>query len=273
MKTKSHEILVVTTVHAREDTRIAVKEVASLRESLDAQVILYVQDGLGDVTDDAGNLVIVDIGPRPKKRLERMFFGSWRMLRAIQHSNATIVHFHDPELIPICFILKLSGIRIIYDAHENLPKQIQNKTYIPRILRWVIGRIVSVLEWIAVYIFDGVAVASTSIADRFPTHKTILLRNYPLPDEIVQYDAPKYSDRPNYFTYVGGLTDIRGTIEMIEAIGLVEISTARLQLAGDFKDKSLHDEAQAISSWDRVDFHGYVDREEVSQIDHEDQDQ
>jgi len=56
-------IIHFTTVHPRTDTRIRVKEVATLARHWPEQVALYVQDGLGD--EAAEGYQIVDTGPRP----------------------------------------------------------------------------------------------------------------------------------------------------------------------------------------------------------------
>ena len=261
-----NKILLVTTVHPRGDTRIAVKQVASLRAALDAPVLLYVQDGLGDVHDADGNPEIVDTGPRPKGRFKRMTVGSWRMFRAVRRARATVVHFHDPELIFMGFALKMRGMHVIYDMHENLPKQIRNKTYIPHSLRYVLGRSVALLEALAFRVFDAAVPAATSIEVRIPAHKSVLLRNYPIPEEIVS-DAPApYATRPAVFTYAGGLTTIRGVHEMVSAIGLTRTQGAQLHLAGSFQPASLENEIRATADAERVTLHGFVGREKIAAL-------
>lgn len=263
---KPHKIVHITTVHPRGDTRIAVKEVASLRAVIDAPVILYVQDGLGDELDAQGNHVVVDTGPRPMSRFKRMTLGSWRMFRAVRKARATIVHFHDPELIFIGLILKVFGVRVIYDIHENLPKQIQNKNYIPRELRYVLGRMVAFLEAVAFRIFDGAVSAATSIEERIPAHKSILLRNYPITEEIILKEPTPYHQRKQVFTYAGGLTKIRGAREMIMAIELTQHKGAILNLAGSFQAAQLERELNDLADPERVTFHGFVGRREIATL-------
>lgn len=263
---KPHKILHITTVHPRGDTRIAVKEIASLRAALDADVILYVQDGLGDESDTRGQPLVVDTGLRPKGRLKRMTVGSWRMFRSVRRARATVVHFHDPELMFIGFILKAFGVHVIYDVHENLPKQIQNKTYIPRALRFALGRSVAAIEAIAFRVFDAAVPAATSIELRIPSNKSVLLRNYPIPEEIEHQHITPYNERMPIFSYAGGLTKIRGAHTMVSSITLTKHKEASLHLAGLFQPNTLEQEIRDIADPNRVTFHGFVGRDQISTL-------
>ena len=49
--------------------------------------------------------------------------------------KADIYHIHDPELLLIALKLKKRNKKVIYDAHEDLPRQILTKHWIPKIIR------------------------------------------------------------------------------------------------------------------------------------------
>lgn len=259
-------IIQFTTVHPRTDVRIRIKEVTTLSQHLDAQVDLFVQDGLGNEVDATHGFEIVDTGLRPKGRIARMTLGTWRMYRAVRAARPTIVHFHDPELIPAGLLLRLGGVKVVYDVHENLPRQILSKPYLQPQLRGIIAKCAAAIEWVAGQAFDGISVAAQSIYDRFPPHKTILLRNFALLEDISSQSAPKYATRPNHFTYVGGLTKVRGTQQMVDAIALTEDTTARLQLAGNFNPAAHQTSVEASPGWEKVDFHGWADRRKVADL-------
>lgn len=253
-------IIQFTTVHPRTDVRIRIKEVASLHRHLDARVDLFVQDGLGDEIDATHGFVITDTGARPKGRLARMTKGAWRMFRAVRQAGPDVAHFHDPELIPVGLLLRLSGIKVIYDVHEDLPRQVLNKVYLRPWLRGGISKSVAAIEWVAGRAFNGVSAAVPSIAARFPRDKTILVRNFPAPEDITTPTPRPYADRPAHFTYIGGLTEVRGTLQMVAAMDLVSDPSARLQLAGKFQQQSHRAAAEATPGWAHVDDHGWLDR-------------
>jgi len=260
------EIIHFTTVHPRGDTRIRVKETASLAKSDGVRVALYVQDGGGFERDEGSGVDVVNTGPPPKGRLRRMVFGSWRMYRAVLAARPKVAHFHDPELIPVGMLLKLSGIKVIYDVHEDVPRQIMGKHWISPWLRRPVSVLVEGIEWIAARVFDGIVTATPTISRRFPAHKTVTVQNFPILAELVASEPVPYKERPPHFAYVGGITSIRGAREMVEAIGQVGDQSARLQLAGGFQPDVLRDDLAAISGWQRVEYHGWATRPEVARI-------
>jgi hypothetical protein len=83
--------------------------------------------------------------------------------------NGTVYHFHDPELIPAGLALRLLGKRVIYDAHEDLPRDILFKNWIPRRLRGPVSRLAAALEWIAGHALSGIVATTLPSPDCFTT--------------------------------------------------------------------------------------------------------
>ena len=267
--TERTEIAVLTSVHPRGDTRIRIREAGSLAKALDRTVTLFVQDGKGDSVEASGKIRIIDTGRPPARRAARMMLGVWRMWRAVRTAQPRVVHFHDPELIPLGVILKCFGCRVIYDVHEDLPRQVLTKYWLPAITRRPVSWATSACEWLAARVFDAIVPAEPIIAGRFPSHKSVLVQNFPILDELVATDGIPYKERPPHFTYVGGITVIRGIYEMIRATSLTsgkDGQEARLSLAGAFQPAGLLEKARAASGWDQVDFHGWADRKQVAGI-------
>jgi len=50
-----------------------------------------------------------------------------------------VYQLHDPDLLPIGNKLKSLGKKVIFDSHEDVPQQIKDKEWIPKILRNLIS--------------------------------------------------------------------------------------------------------------------------------------
>ncbi len=255
----------ITSVHPRDDIRIRVKECASLASRINQPVTLLVQDGKGPGEISSDNIKTVDIGSKSKNRILRIIIGSLRMWRALSAIKPSIVHFHDPELIPIGLALKLFGVKVIYDVHEDVPKQIQNKHWIPKILRGPVSSIFWAVEWIAVRIFDGIVAATPAIATRFPESKTITVQNFPILNELSNSNPEPMDKRPFDAAYVGVIGRHRGAIEMLQALDLVQKKyPLRLSLYGTYSPASLRNDLMTKSGWASVDDFGWVGRGTVA---------
>jgi len=218
-------IVHITTVHGAADTRIVQKECRSL---IDAgyRVVLIVAS-----SDDpqVPGLVVRRL-PRAGSRLRRLSVGAAMALRLAVRERGDLYHVHDPELIPVALVLKLLGKRVVYDAHEHLPRQVMSKYWIPLALRgpvaWAAGR----LEALADRFLDGIVVANASTAPRFRASHTALVANFArIPGGGT---PPALAARSNTAIYVGGLSEHRGMGKMVEAVRLLARPDVRLLLIG-----------------------------------------
>ncbi len=263
------EIAILTSVHPRGDTRIRVREAGTLAKKLGRTVLLFVQDGKGDSIEAGGTIRIIDTGQAPSGHLTRMMLGVRRMWRAVRKAQPRVVHFHDPELIPLGVILKCFSYRVVYDVHEDLPRQVLTKYWLPTITRRPVSWAASACEWLAACVFDAIVPAEPKIAGRFPPHKTTLVQNFPILDELVTTESIPYQKRPPHFAYIGGITRIRGINEMITAISYTKgrgRQDIQLCLAGAFQPAGLQAEVQTSPGWRQVDFPGWADRKQVAGI-------
>ncbi|MDP3960831.1 MAG: glycosyltransferase family 4 protein [Pseudorhodobacter sp.] len=259
------KIIHFTTVHPRSDIRIRAKEVATLARVWPGAVALFVQDGKGDETDARDGFVIHDTGAPQRGRLRRMTVGAWRMYRAVRRARPGIAHFHDPELLPWAMLLRLSGIQIIYDVHEDVPAAIQSKTYIGPWLRKPVAALMSVVEAGVARLAAAVIPATPAIGENFASTKSTLVQNFPLLAELqVEGSAPDARAAP-HFAYVGGISRIRSAVEMVQAVAMIKRDDVRLQVAGGFAP-SLGAQLEQMPGWQRVVFHGWADRSKVAKI-------
>ena len=157
-------IVHVTTVHPRDDIRIFRKECVSLARA-GYEVVQVVGDGQGDATIDG--VRIVDIGVRPASRLVRMRMQPARALATVRELKPALVHVHDPELLPLAAAMQRDGIPAIYDAHEDVPRQILTKQWIPAPLRRPLAWAFERYENAQVGRLAGLVAATPHIAERY----------------------------------------------------------------------------------------------------------
>jgi glycosyltransferase involved in cell wall biosynthesis len=260
-------IVHLTTVHPRNDVRIFIKQARTLATEMPHKVWLVVSDGKADDNKNQGRVSVHDLGNLGSGRLIRMLRGPWCAFCAIGKIRPTIVHFHDPELIPLGLILKIVGYKVIYDVHEDVPRQILFKHYLPFFTLKPLALAIHGLEMLGAKVFDAIVPATPQIAKRFPSHKTIVIQNFPIITELVNHSAKSYIERPKIFVYAGGLSIVRGVREMVEAINMFEAgSKVRLDLAGSFSPKNTVEKLQTMQDWSFINYHGQLTRAELVNI-------
>lgn len=253
----------ISTVHPRDDSRIRSKELNSLAIAYPGQVAFYVQDGLGDELCQDFGYQIVDTGPR-LPRLRRIFVGGARMFKAVVRAKPSIVHFHDPELLPWALLMKLWGIKIVYDVHEDVPQQVKHTPGLPAWARKILPPFVALAEWIGAKIVDAILVPTPTVGQRFPKRKTALVRNYPLLNELQLPSARPMAERPLEFAYVGYISVVRNIFGMMKAMAQMPQPEARLRLVGSFALSETEAAARSMPEWSRVKFDGWASREGVA---------
>lgn len=249
----------ITTVHSRYDTRIFLKECSSLTKLY--KVFLIVADGLGDEVKN--NVHIYDIGLRQSSRLKRARIDSRKAFEKAVKINCDLYHFHDPELIPISLKIKKIGKKVIFDAHEDLPRQILSKPYLNKALSLVFSKIIFFYESYSCPRFDYIIAATPFIKAKFLkiNSNSEVINNFPILGELS--NNVKWSDKKNIICYVGGIARIRGVLEIIKSLNNKNF---KLNLAGEFSSVKYESECKNALGWNRVNFLGFLDRKGVKNV-------
>ena len=250
-----------STAHQAGDIRIVRKE-ASSAKAQGHEVTVVIR---GELPADCGGVYHVKIEPPRGGRLARFVLMGWRVSRLALAQNADIYHFHDPDLLPYAWLMRLRGNRVIYDAHEDVPRDILSKEWIPASLRCAVSRVVEVVEDFVARRMSAVVTATPFIGERFTriNSNTVVVNNYPFGAELAPNVADGELALRQGFCYVGGISSIRSALEMVDACGICE---HRLSMAGPFETQSIVTAMAQRSGWRNVDYLGMLPRDEVADL-------
>lgn len=250
-----------STGHHRREIRVHLKQCNSLAAA-GYEVFFVVADGLGD--EKIGGVMVIDSG-RSSSRLDRMFRATRRVYRKALALNADLYHLHDPELLPMGWKLKRRGKRVVFDSHEDVPKQILGKHYLHPLVRRLLSSGFARYERFVCSRLDGVVGATPFIRDKFTNINplSIDINNFPMLGEL---DAQvPWQNKANEVCYVGTIAQVRGVKELVNAMELTR-SDVRLNLVGAYAEVEVEAEVRSYPGWARVNDLGVRDRHGVAEV-------
>ena len=252
----------ITTVHKQNDSRIFHKECKSLVEK-GFDVTLLVINGESEIVD---GVEIISTSIPPVGRVKRILTSGDKIFQKAVEVNAEVYHLHDPELLRIAVKLKKkTGAKVVYDSHEDLPKQVLDKHWIPSLLRTSLSKLIYRYEMKKASKIDGVVSVTEKICNRFKlvNKHVVLVSNFPVLSEMKENYQPDVKKLDRTICYIGGLFPTRGIKELVQAL---EYCDAKLLLAGNFSSSEFEAEVKALKGWGKVEFFGYVDRPKIVEI-------
>ncbi len=206
-----------------------------------------------------------------RNRLNRAWSTARQVCRVAVGLQADIYHFHDPELIPHALWLSRRGHRLIYDAHEDLPKDLLGKHWIPRPFRHLLAKPLDQLERLAAARLAAVVAAEEEIEKRFcaPGRETVTIHNYPPLADFPACRAERRAKSP-YGVAFGGISRLRAIEPIVHALGLLpEDLDAKLILSGRCESEELLDSVRRCPGYSRADYRGWLSRDEMRSLLHD----
>jgi glycosyltransferase involved in cell wall biosynthesis len=259
------KVCILTSVHMPFDGRVFHKEARSLVKA-GYEVVLIARH---DKEEVVAGVHVVPL-PSPKSRLQRMTRVLWRLYRLAVRENADVYHFHDPELMTVGLLLKLRGRKVIWDVHEHYPNSILDKYYLARPLRRVISKSFDLFERAVVRFFDYVIYTTPFVGARYRKMKVRSgrIENYP----IIELSESFAKDPQEKIVYLGGMSRMRGLLEVLDAFAVVAKKYPRweLCLVGSYSpasfEKEMKDRVSALGLGANVKFIPWVPYEEKERL-------
>ena len=246
-----------TTLHPPFDSRIFMKECVSLAKAgFDVSLVVPHSESL------VRESVQVVALPTTTSRLKKLFITAWQGFFAVMKLNVKIIHIHDPELIRFAPLFWLFGKKVIFDSHEHVSKQIESKPLGPLFVRKIAGFVYSCIEQFYLLFCARVISVTPEIAQALSKTKSAVVRNYPILS-LPQIKISEQKGEVTRFIYCGGLTEIRGIYECVEAIAAVDNATLTLVGAWDFE--AYRQKCISSKGWEKVNEVGFVPASEVYQ--------
>ena len=151
-------------------------------------------------------------------RFGRMLRTAREVVARARAEEGAVYHLHDPELLPWSAPLTRQG-KVVFDMHEDLPRQILTKSWLPRGLRPVLAAGARLAErWLLRGKRVILAEASYQMGrDWLQDPVTIL--NFPRVGWLEELAAGHQTGERRKLAYLGAVISERGSLRTIEALG------------------------------------------------------
>lgn len=248
-----------TTVHPRDDGRVFYKQcISCVKNGIDT--FLVVADGKGDST--VQGVSVIDVGVVGKNKLVRIAGLKRKLFNCLLEIDADIYQFHDPELLHVGKKLKKVGKKVVYDSHEDAPKQILYKKWLGALFfRKLVSREFNIYEKRVVKQLDGLISVIDEITNKFECKQKATIKNYPITD-IFRSSVVDFKKKKKQFIYVGSLSEERGLLDYIDALSYFS-NDYSLLLVGSFSSVQFEKNCKKHKNWNRVIYKGFVQLDQL----------
>lgn len=260
----ANTIVHLTSAHPRFDTRIFRLMCKSLADDFN-RVFIVCGDQRG--IQRSNRVAIVGVCNPFRYRLARVLMFPLFSIRSLIRIRPAIVHIHDPELLLFSPLLKLIlRCRIVFDAHEDYPKDVMNKSYLgPPLMRafvsWALWGVMKASCRVSV---SWVVAATPVIAESFRSSKikSADVKNYSSLEGSRSLTRAKSG--PFELAYLGAATADRGFPFILDVVASIN-SEVTLNLIGEVSEY-WRKYIEQHDSKNRVVLHGFMSPTDYAKI-------
>lgn len=205
--------------------------------------------------DESNPKIIFNLGRSSAKKRARFSIDALRRFKYL--SSRDIVIVHDPELLPLAFILKLFLCRkVFFDAHENILSDIKYKYWIHPLLNKIYYVVFLILLYAILPFLSGILTVTPSLVEYYKRYNKLVcfLPNWPLEFPTVNLSIEDKAINLRH-CYVGSISRQRGAIEICE---LAMYLKHPILLIGSITDANLQLQMQSHPGWKNINYKGFL---------------
>lgn len=211
MKDKNTKILFLSTVHNYPDLRIINKELYSLKENYTNLFYIGQHSSAESFYENEIKVIPLKIVINRFDRIFKLQYDAYQQIIIIKPN---IIHFHDPELIPLMWFLKKKlKLKVIFDVHESVAESFKDKVWLPKFARKVLPCIYSFLEKYLIKNFDEIIIVKESFWKIYG-NGAIVIKNFPKIILAKSLSNKDFSGHLN-LVYAGVITEDRGIFTIL----------------------------------------------------------
>jgi glycosyltransferase involved in cell wall biosynthesis len=203
----------VTSVHQAGDTRIFLKECVTLARA-GYDVHLVAPGTPNTVQNHMGVKVHSILGEASRSR--RMIWAARRAVSLALTLEPDVLHLHDPELLPHVILARHRCRRIVFDMHEDLPKSLLSKSWLPTALRKPFAVVARHAERMLLSGIDVVFAEDSYTEGREWIKHQVTIRNLPIAARLCSVETTPAT--PAKLGYLGSVTPTRGCLTILHVL-------------------------------------------------------
>lgn len=254
------DVVHLTTVHNALDARIFHKECRSLAKH-GFKVAIVGAHSRREVRDG------VHIYPlnKPKSKLLRLLFSPLKAFVVVLRLNPRVIHFHDPEIIPIAFLFKVFGKKVVYDVHEDYLEIKSAALRVGPLKKFIAAALKIILEVLPARYFNSLVFPTNALARKVANQrKSLVLVNFLNFSAIKKWDVDDWQLEDNKvydLVFMGSISPFRaGPLIELFSIILEKRPRSKFLLLGipretmEWMDRNIRDDSvrKAIYYHDKV---------------------
>lgn len=201
----------------RNDPRIFQRQCKSLKKA-GLDVCILTNDDLNDeIIDD---IQVYSCRDYWTSRIYILLFAKKQFSKRAIEIDADIYQLHSPELLSLGIMLKRKGKKVIYDAHEDLPRHIIEKDWIPKFFRRPLSIFVEFHMNKNLRRYDAIVSPHNHVVDRLKkiNNNTILITNFAKVLSRDNFTLSDYIGRKSSICYSGTVYLHSNQISILDAI-------------------------------------------------------